>query len=183
MNTRLYLSLLLLTSSPLLINTSYAGSPSNLEQAGSVIAVAIPAIAYGSTYYFDDKEGRQQFYRAFGTNVGTTYALKALINKERPNGEGDNAFPSSHTSTAFQSASFIHQRYGLEYSIPAYVGAGFVAYSRLQADEHDVTDVLAGAALGMVSSWYFTTNYNDQLIVAPTLSPDYYGLSINYRFK
>lgn len=181
--TRSSVSLLLLASSPFLLTTSYAGSDSSLEKAGSVIAVAIPAIAYGSTYYKDDKQGREQFYQAFGTTVATTYALKAVIDKERPNGDGDNSFPSSHTSAAFQGASFIHQRYGLEYSIPAYVGAGFVAYSRLEADEHDTVDVLAGAALGMVSSWYFTTNYNDQLLIAPNLSPDYYGLTVNYQFK
>ncbi len=181
--TRCTLSLLLFVSSPFIMTASYADSDSSLEKAGSVIAVAIPAIAYGSTYYKDDKEGRQQFYRAFGTTVATTYALKAVVDKERPNGEGDNAFPSSHASAAFQGASFIHQRYGLEYSIPAYLGAGFVAYSRVDADEHDVADVLAGAALGMISSWYFTTNYNDQLIIAPNLSPDYYGLTVNYQFK
>ena len=183
MNSKYSLPLLMLVSGTLAVSPSYADDSSSIEKAGSVVAVAIPAIAYGSTYYKDDKEGRQQFYRGFGTTVATTYALKAVIDKERPNGEGDNSFPSSHASAAFQGASFIHRRYGLEYSIPAYLGAGFVAYSRLDADEHDAVDVLAGAALGMVSSWYFTTTYNEQLIVAPNLSPDYYGLSVNYQFK
>lgn len=175
-------SLLVLAISPFITTASYASSNKDLEKAGSVIAVAIPAIAYGSTYYKEDKQGREQFYRSFGTTVATTYALKAVIDKERPNGDGDNSFPSSHASAAFQGASFIHRRYGLEYSIPAYLGAGFVAYSRVEADEHDVTDVLAGAALGMVSSWYFITNYDDQLIIAPNVSPDYYGLTVNYTF-
>lgn len=174
---------LLLSSGLFVMSPSYADSDSSIEKTGTVIAVAIPAIAYGSTHYKDDATGRQQFYRGFGTTVATTYALKAVIEKDRPNDTGDNAFPSSHTSVAFQGASFIHKRYGLEYSIPAYIGAGFVAYSRLQADEHDAVDVLAGAALGMVSSWYFTTDYSDQLVIAPSLSSDYYGLSVHYHFK
>lgn len=183
MNRKPYLPFILLSSSVFILQPSYAGSDSTLEKAGSAIAIAIPAVAYGSTYYFDDKEGRQQFYRSFGTTVAATYGLKALIDKERPNGTGDNSFPSSHTSAAFQGASFIHKRYGFEYSIPAYIGAGFVAYTRLEADEHDATDVLAGAALGIASSWYFTKNYNDQLYIAPNVSPNYYGLTVNYQFK
>ena len=182
MYSKSYLSLILLSSSVVLAQPCYADS-SSVEKAGNIVAIAIPAIAYGSTYYMDDKPGRQQFYRAFGTNAAATYGLKAVIDKERPNGDDNKSFPSGHTSAAFQGASFIHKRYGLEYSIPAYVGAGFVAYSRLEADEHDAVDVLAGAALGVASSWYFTKNYNDQLYISPTVSPDYYGLTVNYQFK
>lgn len=182
MYSKPYLPLLLLSTGLFCITPSYADSSSSIEKAGTAIAVAIPAIAYGSTYYKDDAAGRQQFYKSFGTTVATTYALKAVIEKDRPNDTGDNAFPSSHTSVAFQGASFIHKRYGLEYSIPAYIGAGFVAYSRLEADEHDAVDVLAGAALGIASNLYFTTSYNDQLNIAPTVSPEYYGVTVNYQF-
>ena len=59
-----------------------------------------------------------------------------------------------------------------------------MAYSRLEADQHDTVDVLAGAALGIASSMYLTTSYyNDQLYIAPSLSPDYYGLTVHYQFK
>jgi hypothetical protein len=30
-------------------------------------------------------------------------------------------------------ASFIHERYGLKYAIPAYVAASFVGYSRVES--------------------------------------------------
>ncbi len=183
MNSHMPLSLLLVASSSLIMNVSYADSNSNLEKAGSVVAVAIPAIAYGSTYYFDDKKGRGQFYRSFGTTVATTYALKAVVDKERPNGEGDNSFPSSHASVAFQGASFLHKRYGFEYSIPAYIGAGFVGYSRIESDEHDAGDVFAGALLGIASSMYLTKSYDDKLHIATSLAPDYYGLSLHYQFE
>ena len=156
---------------------------SSTTKVGDVLAFAIPAAAYGSTYYRDDKEGRQQFYYSFATNLAATQVLKSVIDKERPNGRDEDSFPSGHTSVAFQGASFIHKRYGLEYSIPAYIGAGFVAYSRVEADEHDVTDVLAGAALGIASSMYLTKSYyDDQLHIATNLAPDYYGLSVHYNF-
>lgn len=170
----------LLLSSGLLTSPVYAGS--SIETAGDIVAIAIPALAYGSTYYMDDKVGRQQFYYGFGTNLAASQLLKSTIKKERPDGSDNDSFPSRHTSVAFQGASFIHKRYGLEYSIPAYVGAGFVAYSRLEADKHDATDVLAGAALGALSSFYFTKQYNDDTLIVTDLAPDYYGLSVHYRF-
>ena len=182
MNGNGYAALILLSSSLFVTSASYADNNSRTETAGDIIAVAIPALAYGSTFYMDDKEGRQQFYYGFATNIAATQLLKSTVHKERPNHSDDNAFPSGHTSLAFQGASFIHKRYGLEYGIPAYIGAGFVAYSRVNADEHDVTDVLAGAALGIASSMYLTKSYNDQLHIATDLSPDYYGLSVHYNF-
>lgn len=173
----------LLSSSLLVAMPAHASSSDNIDKAGDILSFAIPAVAYGSTYYMDDKEGRQQFYYSFATNVAATQVLKSVIDKERPNGRDEESFPSGHTSMAFQGASFIHKRYGLEYSIPAYIGAGFVAYSRVEADEHDVTDVLAGAALGVASSMYLTKSYyDDQLHIATNLAPDYYGLSVHYNF-
>ncbi|MCG3861541.1 phosphatase PAP2 family protein [Psychrobacter faecalis] len=180
--TTILLSSVLLTSGVIVTLPAHADS-STTSKVGDVLSFAIPAAAYGSTYYMDDKEGRQQFYYSFATNVAATYALKTVIDKERPDGSDDDSFPSGHTSRAFQGASFIHKRYGLEYSIPAYIGAGFVAYSRVEADEHDVADVVAGAALGVASSMYLTKSYyDDQLHIATNLAPDYYGVSVHYNF-
>ncbi len=183
MNGKRYAAIILLSSGVVVTSPTYAANNEGIEKAGDILAFAIPAMAYGSTHYMDDKSGRQQFYQSFAANLATTYALKSTIDKERPDGSDHKSFPSGHTSVAFQGASFIHKRYGLEYSIPAYIGAGFVAYSRVEADEHDVTDVLAGAALGIASSLYLTKSYNDQLYIAPSLSPDYYGLAVHYQFK
>ncbi len=161
---------------------AHAGNTDNIERAGDIIQIAIPAIAYGSTFYMDDEEGRQQFYKSAATNFVATHSLKNIVDKKRPDG-GDHAFPSGHTSMAFQGAGFIHKRYGLEYGIPAYLGAAFVGYSRVKSDRHDTTDVLAGAALGLVSSLYFTKSYNDdKLMITTDLSPEFYGISANYKF-
>lgn len=165
---------------PLFAMSTHAAS--NIERAGDVLAVTIPAVAYGSTYYMDDKTGRNQFYQAFATNVATTYTLKTLVDKERPDGSDNDSFPSGHTALAFGGASFIHKRYGLEYSIPAYVGATFVGYSRVHADKHDTADVLAGAAIGGLTSFYVTPYERDGLSIAPNIAPDYYGFVAHYEF-
>ena len=63
-----------------------------------------------------------------------------------PMARATDAFPSGHAATAFQGAAFIHRRYGIRRAWPAYVLATFTAWTRVDADEHDTADVLAGAA-------------------------------------
>jgi len=152
----------------------------NITKAGDILQVIIPSIAYGTTLYKKDTQGSNQFYKSFATNLLVTYGLKNSINKTRPNG-GDQAFPSAHTSAAFQGAAFIHKRYGLEYAVPAYLGASFVAYSRVHSDNHETVDVIAGAALGIASSFYFTTAYQG-FEIKPIANHHIYGLTISKKW-
>ena len=154
-----------------------ATSSGNIEKSGDIIQALIPAIAYGSTFYLDDDEGRGQFYKSFFANVVITHGLKYAIDEKRPNGS-DKSFPSGHTSSAFQGAAFIHKRYGWEYSIPAYIGASFVGYSRVESDNHYIKDVIAGAAIGVISSFYFTEPFKG-VTVTPIAKKDYYGVTIS----
>ncbi len=39
-------------------------------------------------------------------------------------------------SISFASAEFVRNRYGWRYGLPAYVLASFVAYSRVEANQH-----------------------------------------------
>jgi membrane-associated phospholipid phosphatase len=61
----------------------------------------------------DVTEGRDEFYWSFLTNVIATQALKHTVHKHRPDDSDNDAFPSGHTSMAFQSAGFLHKRYGI----------------------------------------------------------------------
>ena len=140
------------------INHNLMASDS-VEKAGDILQVAIPAIGYGTTFVLDDTEGRQQIYQSAVSNFLTTYAIKIGLNKKRPNG-GKHSFPSGHTSSAFQGAAFIHARYGFVYAFPAYLGAAFVGYSRVESNHHFTEDVIAGAAVGVLNSFYFTDEYN-----------------------
>lgn len=153
-----------------------ATASDDIEKSGDVMQVLIPAIAYGTTFYLDDSEGRTQFYKSFFTNLGVTYGLKYTIDNKLPDG-GGKSFPSGHTSAAFQGAAFIHKMYGWEYSIPYYLGAAFVGYSRVESDNHYIEDVLAGAVIGMISSFYFTQPYKG-FVVTPVANKDYYGIAI-----
>jgi len=148
---------------------------------GSIMRTLIPAVAYGTTFYMHDKDGRIQFYKSFFTNLGATYALKALISEERPNGQDDDSFPSGHTSVAFQGAAFIHKRYGLKWAVPAYVGAVYVGWRRVDTDNHYTKDVVAGAAIGIASSFIFTKPFHG-FEVTPLGVGGAYGLAVSRRW-
>ncbi len=122
------------------------------------LQIALPATAAGMTLFYKDREGAVQFGESLLTTLGVTYALKYTVNETRPNG-GAHSFPSGHTSASFSAAEFVRKRYGWEYGVPAYALATFVGYSRVESNEHYTRDVLAGAGIGILSSYLFTTPY------------------------
>ena len=159
---------------------SVSSASDDVETSGSVLRVAIPAAAFALTVVEDDKEGRHQFYRSFGANVLATLALKEVVNKSRPDGSDDDAFPSGHASMAFQGASFIHRRYGIERAWPAYALAAYTGWTRLDADEHDEADVLAGVLLGVASSMLLVDRF-ENVDVSVSLNGQL-GVQISGRF-
>ncbi len=129
-----------------------------IETAGDILQYVIPATAGGLTLGYRDYRGTLQFGESFALTEGVTYGLKYTVDETRPNG-GSQSFPSGHTSVSFCGAEFIRKRYGWELGIPAYAAASFVAYSRVEANEHYPHDVIAGAAIGVLSSFIFTKPY------------------------
>jgi membrane-associated phospholipid phosphatase len=158
-----------------------ARSSDSVERAGDVLQVVIPVAAFGMTFLFDDAEGRLPFFKSFATAMGTTYALKYALNYDRPGG-GSKAFPSGHTSAAFSGASFIQRRYGWDYGFIAYAAASFVGWSRVHADEHHWDDVLAGAAIGIISTYIFTKPFEGNLQVGVIHEPGLWGVALSGRW-
>ena len=155
------------------VNAQKSGS----ETVGDVLQIAIPAAAYGIAHFSKDRDGEIQFLKSFATNLVITYGLQFATNKQSPDKSSDYSFPSSHASMTAQGAAFIQKRYGWQYSIPAYVGVIYTGYSRINANKHDVGDVLAGEAIGMVSSYLFTTPYMG-ITFMPSASNGSYSLNI-----
>ena len=145
-----------------LISISYGYSTA--RKIGDVMQLALPITALSSTYCMDDSQGTKSFFKSYLTTISMTYVIKEISQKPRPDGSDYLSFPPGHTSSAFAGASFVHFRYGFKYSIPLYLLASFTGYSRVESDKHYVEDVLAGAGLAILSSWYFTPSYNKNIV-------------------
>ena len=176
----------------------------SIQTAGDILQFVLPAAAGGLTLAYPgsegtgkvddflgraedglglgwrDTQGTVQFAESVGLTLGTTYLLKYAVDERRPNG-GSQSFPSGHASISFSAAEFMRKRYGWEYGIPAYGLASFVAYSRVEAREHYPHDVIAGAAIGILSSYIFTTPYRGWTL---QLDADgkYFGLRLSRSF-
>jgi membrane-associated phospholipid phosphatase len=90
-------------------------------------------------------------------------SLKTWVDEERPEG-GSRSFPSGHTSVAFALAQFMHHEYGdksVWYSVGAYSCATAVGMLRVAGNAHWISDVVAGAGFGMLSTElvYLTHQY------------------------
>lgn len=149
---------------------------SAVQASGDVSQIIIPLAAYAATLAEDDSEGTTEFCKSFLLNLGVTYGLKWTVDKKRSDG-GGQAFPSGHTSTSFQGAAFIQRRYGWKFGLPFYLGAAYVGWSRVYSDRHDAADVLAGAAIGMASSYLFTTPFK-KVTVSPMVDDHALGLTV-----
>jgi membrane-associated phospholipid phosphatase len=145
---------------------SYGEAGDGIEVTGNALAYLLPALAGGLTLGYKDGEGTQQLAESTALALGTTYALKYTIHEERPNHRDNYSFPSGHSSVSFSSAEFLRMRYGWGYGIPAYAVATYVAFSRVHAKQHYWHDVLAGAAIGIGSSYLVTQPYKGWRIQA-----------------
>jgi hypothetical protein len=73
----------------------------------------------------------------------------------RPDGTSNNSFPSGHTATAFMGAEFLFQEYkdvSVWYGISGYAIAAGTGFFRMYNNRHWLTDVVAGAGIGMMST-------------------------------
>lgn len=154
-----------------------------LQHTGDVIQIGLPITSILVSLQKKDKEGLKYFAYAFTANMATTHILKRVIRKQRPNNSpAYNAFPSGHTSAAFQAAAYLHKRYGWHYGVPSFTLATIVGYSRIAGvdEKHDVIDVVGGAALGILSSYIFTKNKYAEMNIYHNGSTSGLSLSIDF---
>lgn len=144
--------------------------------------------------------GRMAVSDAFsvGLMAVTVNLLKSTSDVKRPDGSGHNSFPSGHTATAFMTATMLHKEYGLTrspwFSIGAYSVATATAISRQLNNKHWMSDVLAGAGIGILSTelgYYFADLiFKDKGILTPNLQeqpysdmskPSFFGLYVGFN--
>jgi membrane-associated phospholipid phosphatase len=159
---------------------SFCYATDSIETAGDILQLVLPATAAGLTLGYRDPQGALEFGASAGVTLGVTYGLKYTVNETRPNGS-PHSFPSAHTSISFSAAEFMRKRYGWEYGIPAYAAASFVAFSRVESNEHHPRDVIAGAGIGIASSFIFTKPYKGWHVQLDA-GKGYHGIKLSRDF-
>jgi membrane-associated phospholipid phosphatase len=152
------------------INPRYPTSNfwSGVSSSAYVFTVAVPVGTF--TYGIIEKDKQAQ-YNAIETAVSIgigsviSQTLKSVTNVTRPadkypneifvtTPEHNGAFPSGHATLAFATATSLAIQYKKWYiTVPAYVWASAVGYSRIYLGYHLPSQVLAGAALGIGSAY------------------------------
>ncbi|CAA9194748.1 phosphatase PAP2 family protein [Flavobacterium collinsii] len=95
------------------------------------------------------------FVTSYVIMASTVLGLKSISHVERPDGSSKNSFPSGHTATAFAGAEFLWQEYkdkSIWYGIAGYAVATGTGLFRIYNNRHWLTDVAAGAGIGILST-------------------------------
>ena len=139
------------------------------------------------------------------TTAGVTALFKGLVARERPyyyyqttkssfSRDDKQSFFSGHSSSAFFSMHFLNKRvstimrekeisWGWQWtkSITCYGWASYVAYSRVKVSKHYATDVLIGAATGMLFAELFF-QFGEGKADVVSIQPSHSGVVISYHF-
>lgn len=164
--------------------TAHAGDDA-LRHTTDVLCLLPDATALGVAIAKHDNEGLKQLGLSTATCLAVNYGLELCIRKDRPDGTGHHAFPSTHTAVAFNGSTFLMKRYGWKWGVPAYAVSSFVAWGRVKCDRHDWWDVLGGTAIGVGTAFIFTRPFVKDVDVAisPTTFGDRaYGLTATIQF-
>jgi len=192
--SRTWIIMAVLASSPVSAEAAREEN-AEVERTGDYLQVGIPLVALGLTFLLGEEavdaaaspyagaglaldpqwprmngSPRHDLLLAVGRTELATYTLKYSVDEQRPNG-GGQSFPSGHTSMAFAGAEFIRKEYGWGWGAPSYLAASYVGWSRVETHNHWTRDVLAGAAIGILSNHDglgFSVPFG-QLTIAPSL--------------
>jgi len=133
-----------------------------------------------------DYETSKALINALAINGLATMALKGIVHTESPNGD-PWGWPSGHTSSTFCLATVLHEAYGPWVGVPLFLFAGYVGWERVEARNHDFSDVISGALIGIAIGHAVMKNHDARIFgfeVIPFADPGTgaVGLALAKRF-
>ncbi|MDH4066125.1 MAG: phosphatase PAP2 family protein [Acidobacteriota bacterium] len=102
-----------------------------------------------------------------------TAGLKVAVDRTRPPNQdtgyaGTHSFPSGHSASTWTTATVLWRHLGWKTGVPASLVAAYVSASRLQQNQHYMSDVVFGAALGVASGYTVTFGHGSHRVsIAP----------------
>ncbi|MFN3455622.1 MAG: phosphatase PAP2 family protein [Pseudobdellovibrio sp.] len=101
-----------------------------------------------------DQDNGLMHARAVALTSISHVTLAYAAHRTRPGNRGDylpfpSSFPSGHTSSAFATATALSYAYGWKAGVPAFLLATSIGMARVVDNAHWLSDVTAGAALGI----------------------------------
>lgn len=156
----------------------------SLETAGTGVAIALPVIAGGISFYKHDRKGLGQLFLETGFTVGTAFVLKQVVRERRPDGSDYQSFPSETTALSASGSSYLWGRYGWSYGLPAFAATQFVSFTRVDAKKHHWYDTMASSAIAAGYGYFITTPFEKRYHVRTGLNatPDGAFLQLRYDF-
>ena len=108
-----------------------------------------------------DRQARaeaKELTNALFATAGVSQGLKELISSDRPDGSGDDGFPSMHVSLTAAWAEVASRNHPRQrWMHDAYLGA--MMWARVDQDKHKERDVLAGALLGAAIGKHYSPRH------------------------
>ena len=107
--------------------------------------------------------------------------IKHGVRRNRPDGSNRLSFPSGHTANAFAIAGVLNNHYDPRVGIPLYAWSVLVAGGRMEDDRHFFSDVVAGAAIGLVVGRSISRTEPRKVSVLPMSVSGGMGLTLMFR--
>jgi PAP2 superfamily len=98
--------------------------------------------------------------------------LKFATHRMRPDGSNHQSFPSGHAAVTFATATVIERHLGWRKSLLGYAIASYVAASRLHDNQHYLSDVVFGAAVGSIAGRTVVHHAADYWAFTPVALPE-----------
>lgn len=124
-----------------------------LQYTPSVVVLSLGAAGLKGRHSFSDQIALTLLSNAVSQGISQT--LKYTIAYPRPDGYGQESFPSGHATNAFTGATLLAHEYGARsawYTVAGYATATTVASFRVLRNRHWLADVLFGAGVGIGST-------------------------------